>query len=267
VPKERKPGQTPIRKPASTRERPDIPWLFPIRRETQDAIEFKLFEKDRKGGGFAGGGAVEVQVFLDGAWHWMKFATDGEGYRKLAALPDRSRALLLDALVLGPVRGNLLPTTGKKRARGSSKRDAGFWLNVDYWGPGLQAWTVDALAQEEKPATLRRVLTAAKKARLHTGKPEEIAAALCVLAWAALHTVNPGRFPSPGGKNIQAAITARTSTKTSPYQHGIWPPMKAFIDAVLSPGKQAQRLRQHVPVLCPPEEFDPSVFMTDFRIA
>jgi len=267
VPKERKPGQTPTRKPATTRERPDIPWRFPIRRETSDAIEFKFFEKDRKGGGFAGGGAVEVQVFLDGTWHWMKFATDGEGYRKLAALPARARAWLLEALALVPVRGNLLSTTGKKRARGSSKRDAGFWHNVDYWGPGLLAWTVDALGQKKTPVQLRRAITAAKQAGLHTGKPEEIAAALCVLAWSAINTVNPGRFPLPRGKKLQSSVTARFSAKTSPYQHGIRPAMAAFVTAVLSPGKQAQRLRQHVPVLSPPEEFGPSVFMTDFRIA
>lgn len=251
----------------TTRERPDVPWRFPVRHETKDLIEFKFFEKDRKGGGFAGGGSVECQVFLDGAWYEMRFATSGAGYRKLAALPDRARALLLDALVLVPVRGNLLATTGKKRARGSSKRDAGFWRNVDYWAPGLLAWTVDAFAQEEKPAQLYRVLTAAKKARLHTAKPEQIAAALCVLAWSAINTVNPGRFPMPGGKNTQECVTARISAKTSQYQDSrFWPSMKEFIDSILSPGDQAQWLRQHVSVLSPPEEFGPSVSMTDFRI-
>lgn len=245
--------------------RPDIPWRFPVRRETEDRIEYKLFENDRKGGPFEGGGSVEVEVYLGGTWHAMKFITSGAGYRALAALPEPSRSLLLDALAMVPIRGNLLATTGRKRARGRSKRDAGFWHNVDYWAPGLLAWTVDALKQTKKPAQLRRVIAAATTAGLRSVSPDEIAAAICVLTWSAISRVNAERFPMPIGKSLHGRVTARISAK---LKHEIpWTrPSKEFIDAVLNPGEQAQRLRHHVVVLAPPEEFGPSVPMTDFRI-
>jgi hypothetical protein len=245
---------------------PHIPWKFPIRRETKDRIEYALFNKDRKHGCFAGGGSVDVEVFLDGKWHWMKFATDGEGYRKLAALSERSRALLLDTLALVPVRGNLLPTTEKKRARGISKRDAGFWRNMDYWTPPARTWAETALAQKEKPTQLHRVIAAAKKSGLHAGNPDEIAAAVALLTWAAINTVNPTRFPLPRGTDLQKALITRISLKASQGQKiSIWPEIEPIIAAVLNPENQAQRLRQHVPVLASQEEFGPVVPMTDFR--
>ena len=270
------------------------PWGFPSRKSKRGEgwEQHDFFEKDRGNRQFKGGGTVKVQVFLDGAWHWMSYTTDGDAFRKLANLPHRSRALLLESLALVPIHAELLSSPhDPKRPRGANHRDAGFWHNADYWTPHLRAW---AESCHKNDPLFQDALTTIHNGQLDAKGPGTIAASLYVLAWKALHQVNEDRFPMPQGKNLVKQVAARIrerrksqlpeehSNASTPSKHHARTPSVRTKEKPLSHGASGRLLRlplphtnlvtailnndtRNFPVLSPPEEFGPSVRMTDFR--
>jgi hypothetical protein len=107
----------------------------------------KKFLPARGRRGFEEGGTVEVEVFLpcfelfegtedgayhtgwetatkeNGQWHLIRFATDREGFLKLAKLPDLARAHLLFSLITWPLEAGHISPSKRPRARGRNTPD------------------------------------------------------------------------------------------------------------------------------------------------
>ncbi|MDF0674229.1 MAG: hypothetical protein P0120_07780 [Nitrospira sp.] len=243
----------------------DSPWEFPTK-HSKRGEERVFFHPDRNKQALLGGGTVEVQVFLAGKWHWVKFATDGEAFLKLSKLPERARTLLLDSLALVPVRANLLKGSASKRPRGNSKRDADFWRNIDYWGPAASAWAKKAIQQKQKTTVIKRVMALAKKSRLRCKDAGNLASAICILAWRAIHAINPARFPLPRGKDLQKAVVHRIAGALRAGNPVYGPDMEKFVQALLRQGKNSEAVCRDIIVIGNREEFGPTVKMSDFRM-
>lgn len=253
------------------------------RRAKPDALPWRRvkFVKARKQAGLAGGGKIFAEVRLPGPKHWVgdpvqtyeaamkavlgpdeswchiAIEMDGEGFRRLAALDDRARYLLLSTLATVPVRCGLL--TGKKRPRGKNTAAVRMAWYTAAW---LDALFADWLAD---PSTIggalcRRVLKAMKKAgRLNDGG---ISAFLVSHNWNNAHKLNPTRFPQWDG----ADNPARFSKAIARYRRGKGrrspahaPATDTLISGILCPRPTAA----DVYVL----DANPRFGLTDFQIA
>lgn len=154
------------------------------------------FTPGRKKSGLRGGGRVHAEVFLGDKWHTIAIEMDGEGFKKLSALPERSRMLLLDSLACVPVHSNSLSLTGKKkRPRGTnSKSSLTAWHTARTLGPPLFRWLQQA-AEDPNDRTYKVVLEAMKEDGLTDASPETATAYLLERNWLNAYRLNPQRFP------------------------------------------------------------------------
>ena len=163
--------------------KPETPW-----REVN-------FIPGRKKTGPNGGGKVRAEVFLGSTWHAIALEMDGEGFKKLTALPERSRMLLLDSLACMPIRSRCLSLAGKKRPRGrNNKPSLVAWFTARTLGPPLLQWAKQATKNGKDPS-LRLVVKAMKKDGITNTSPEAVMAYLLDKNWQNAHKINPERYP------------------------------------------------------------------------
>jgi hypothetical protein len=136
------------------------------------------FVRARQGAGLGDGGTAKADVFLGNSWHVVEFTMDGEGFKKLSAMPERSRMLLLDSLACMPVRSHGLSLTEKRRPRGRNvKSSIILWHTARTLGPALLRWAKQAAEKtNDKPYSV--VLKAMKKDGLTNTSPEAVTAYL-----------------------------------------------------------------------------------------
>ena len=215
----------------------------------------------RKGSGLSGGGRVVAEVYLGNTWHEISLGMDGEGFKKLSALLERSRMLLLESLATMPIRGHNPLLAEKKRPRGRNDKSSLIaWYTARTFGPPLLDWAKQAKA-EGNNKSMGLVLKAMKKDGLTNTSPEGVMAYLLDRNWQNAHRINPERFPkwkhSPPSKLktfLKQIIRSDSETR------GTLPePPETFITNILSGAKPPQ-----VYILSN-YEIEPAIPMTDFR--
>lgn len=180
---------------------PDVPW-----RRVR-------FVPARTAAEFPDGGTVHAEVFLphleiltrtqqahaaqnDGSWHAVRFATDGEGFRKLAALPDPARERLFSALARLPLHAGQVRAKGQRgRPRGrNTPANLDAWFTARYLGDVLMQWLAEPATKQTAP--YHRACAVWRNGRGDACPDDRhLVAFLVDRNWQNAHYLNPSRFP------------------------------------------------------------------------
>jgi hypothetical protein len=192
--------------------------------------------------GVADGRIICAEILLGGAWHPVAFATDPEGFEKLAGLPKQARALLLESLACAPVRSNLLRVQPRGR---NTTQSLACWRTARWLGPLLLEWAQEAKAR--KNPLYRRVLRMMKaQTGIADREPETVAAYLVEKNWANACALNPQRFrtgwPGPSPASQPRQFWKKIMKGINPHRTLIRPaPLDELVTGILD-GKDTRKI-------------------------